>query len=161
VSIKDYGNIFKDEPGYAQKGQTISDLALDLSEIVAKEMAGQNITINKPINSSTTGPKRVAFHTPCTMQHALGLKNVVEKILISAGYHLCQVADSHLCCGSAGTYSILQPEISTQLQTNKQAALTIDSPEVIATANIGCQLQIDRGAEVPVVHWVELVNDVL
>ena len=161
VSIKDYGNIFKDESGYAEKGQTISRLALDLSELVAKEMADQNVTINQSINSSSTGPKRVAFHAPCTMQHALGLKNVVEKILTSVGYHLCQVADSHLCCGSAGTYSILQPEISKQLKANKQVALTIDSPEVIATANIGCQLQIGQGAEVPVVHWVELLNDVL
>ena len=95
------------------------------------------------------------------MQHALGLSNVVEKILTSAGYQVCQVADSHLCCGSAGTYSILQPEISKQLQKNKQSALTVDSPEVIATANIGCQLQIGQGASVPVVHWIELVNDVL
>jgi len=161
VSIKDYGTIFKGEAGYAEKGQAISDLAFDLSELVAKEMADQNFTIDRSMNQSTNNPKRVAFHSPCTMQHALGLKNVVEKILTSAGYHVCQVADSHLCCGSAGTYSILQPEISKQLQKNKQTALTVDSPEVIATANIGCQLQIGQGAKVPVVHWIELVNDVL
>lgn len=153
VSIKDYGTIFKDEVDYAEKGQTISDLALDLSQLIAREIKGQNITVDKP--------KRVAFHSPCTMQHGLGVKDVVEKILTNAGYHLCQVADSHLCCGSAGTYSILQPEISKQLQVNKQKALTVDSPEVIATANIGCQLQIGNGAQVPVVHWIELLNDAL
>ena len=153
VSIKDYGTIFKGEAGYAEKAQTISGLALDLSQLVAREITDQNITVSQP--------KRVAFHSPCTMQHGLGLKGVVEKILADAGYHLCQVADSHLCCGSAGTYSILQPEISKQLQGNKQVALTVDSPEVIATANIGCQLQIGQGSAVPVVHWVELLNDAL
>jgi glycolate oxidase iron-sulfur subunit len=161
ASIKDYGDIFKDEADYAEKGQTISELALDLSELVAKEMDNQKFTIDRSINQPTVIPKRVAFHSPCSMQHALGLRNVVEKILTSAGYQVCQVADSHLCCGSAGTYSILQPEISKQLQKNKQSALTVDSPEVIATANIGCQLQIGQGASVPVVHWIELVNDVL
>jgi len=161
VSIKDYGNIFKGEADYSEKAQAISDLAFDLSELVSKEMLDQKITIDRSMNQSTVVPKRVAFHSPCTMQHALGLKNLVEKILTSVGYQVCHVADSHLCCGSAGTYSILQPEISKQLQKNKQAALTVDSPEVIATANIGCQLQIGQGATVPVVHWVELVNDVL
>ena len=153
VSIKDYGTIFKYEIGYAEKAKAISDLAVDLSQLIASEIKDQNITVDKP--------KRVAFHSPCTMQHGLGLKGVVEKILTNAGYHLCQVADSHLCCGSAGTYSILQPEISKQLQANKQAALTVDTPEVIATANIGCQLQIGNGSQVPVVHWVELLNDAL
>ncbi|MFT4650526.1 MAG: Fe-S oxidoreductase [Flavobacteriales bacterium] len=153
VSIKDYGAIFKDEIGYAKKGQTISDLALDLSQLVAREIKNQNITIDSP--------KRVAFHSPCTMQHGLGLKGIVETLLTNAGYHVCQVADSHLCCGSAGTYSILQPRISKQLQANKQTALTIDTPEVIATANIGCQLQIGQGSQVPVVHWIELLNDAL
>lgn len=153
VSIKDYGTIFKEETGYSEKAKVISDLALDLSQLVAKEVADQDITISTP--------KRVAFHSPCTMQHGLSLKGVVENILTNAGYHLCQINDSHLCCGSAGTYSVLQPEISKQLQANKQAALTVDSPEVIATANIGCQLQIGNGSSVPVVHWIELLNDAL
>jgi glycolate oxidase iron-sulfur subunit len=95
------------------------------------------------------------------MQHGLGLKGKVERLLASAGYHLCQVADSHLCCGSAGTYSLLQPKISSQLRTNKQSALMIDAPEVIATANIGCQMHIGNGSSVPVVHWIELLNDAL
>lgn len=153
VSIKDYGTIFKNEIAYAEKAKTMSDLALDLSQLIAREIKDQKITVDTP--------KRVAFHSPCTMQHGLGLKGVVETILTNVGYQLCQVADSHLCCGSAGTYSILQPKISRQLQANKQVALTIDAPEVIATANIGCQLQIGNGSKVPVVHWIELLNDAL
>jgi glycolate oxidase iron-sulfur subunit len=82
-------------------------------------------------------------------------------LLTSVGYHLCQVADSHLCCGSAGTYSLLQPEISSKLRHNKQKALTTDSPEVIATANIGCQMHIANGISVPVVHWIELLNEAI
>ncbi|MFT5657816.1 MAG: glycolate oxidase iron-sulfur subunit, partial [Gammaproteobacteria bacterium] len=140
-------------PDYAQKAKTISELAIDLSQLIAKEIEGQNIRIDKP--------KRVAFHSPCTLQHGLGLKGIVEGILTNAGYHLCQVKDPHLCCGSAGTYSILQPKLSKQLRINKQTALTIDTPDIIATANIGCQLQIANGAKVPVVHWIELLNDAL
>lgn len=153
LSIHDYGTLFEGEKRYAKKAKTISELAVDLSQLVAREMKDQNIKIDKP--------RRVAFHTPCTMQHGLGVKGVVEKLLTNAGYQLCRVADPHLCCGSAGTYSILQPKISKQLQSNKQAALTVDAPDVIATANIGCQLQIANGSSVPVVHWVELLNDAL
>ena len=153
VSIRDYGTLFGDDKQYAEKAKTISDLAVDLSQLIAREIKDQNITVDKP--------KRVAFHSPCTMQHGLGLKGVVEQLLMNAGYQLCHVADPHLCCGSAGTYSILQPKISKQLQVNKQAALTVDTPDVIATANIGCQLQIGNGSSVPVVHWVELLNDAL
>lgn len=153
VSIRDYAALFEDEPDYAQKAKTISELAIDLSQLIAKEIEGQNIRIDKP--------KRVAFHSPCTLQHGLGLKGIVEGILTNAGYHLCQVKDPHLCCGSAGTYSILQPKLSKQLRINKQTALTIDTPDIIATANIGCQLQIANGAKVPVVHWIELLNDAL
>ena len=153
VTIKDYGELFENEPDYAQKAETISNLAQDLSELLKLEFDMQGIQLD--------GTRRVAFHTPCSMQHGLGLKGGVESLLASAGYHLCRVADSHLCCGSAGTYSLLQPQISSQLRANKQVALVIDSPEVIATANIGCQMHIGNGSSVPVVHWIELLNDAL
>ena len=151
VSIKDYATLFEDNLAYAEKAKTISEMTLDLSELVAAEIDQQNIKIDTP--------RRVAFHTPCTMQHGMGLKGVVEGLLEKVGYQVCDVADAHLCCGSAGTYSMLQPKLSTQLRHNKQAALTIDSPELIATANIGCQLHIANGAEMPVRHWVELLNE--
>ena len=153
VTVKDYATLFSGDPVYANKASTISDMSQDLSELIAKELPGQRFNIDKA--------QRVAFHTPCTMQHGLGLKGNVETILTSVGYQVCQVSDTHLCCGSAGTYSILQPSMSTQLRNNKQKALTIDKPDVIATANIGCQLHIANGSEVPVVHWIELLNDAL
>ena len=153
VTVKDYATLFADDPVYAKKAKTIGELSQDLSELIATELQGQSITIsNAP---------RVAFHTPCTMQHGLGLKGNVEQILASVGYQVCQVGDAHLCCGSAGTYSIFQSELSSQLRINKQKALAIDSPTVIATANVGCQLHIAYGSEVPVVHWIELLNDAL
>jgi glycolate oxidase iron-sulfur subunit len=101
--------------------------------------------------------RRVAVHTPCTLQHGLGLNNRVEGVLAKAGYEICRVEEAHLCCGSAGTYSMLQPELSAKLRENKQKALTVDAPELIATANIGCQLQLAQGARLPVVHWIELL----
>ena len=149
VAVKDYASLFARESAYAERAKKISKLACDLSELVSSEIK-QN-----PLQVDTK--KRVAFHTPCTLQHGLGLKGIVEDVLTGVGYEVCQVAESHLCCGSAGTYSIFQPGLSKQLRSNKQAALTVDTPDIIATANIGCQLHIANGAKVPVVHWVELV----
>jgi glycolate oxidase iron-sulfur subunit len=153
VTVKDYATLFASDPVYAKKASTISEMSQDLSELIATELPSQQVTISKT--------RRVAFHTPCTMQHGLGLKGDVEQILASVGYQVCQVNDGHLCCGSAGTYSLLQPAMSAQLRDSKQKALTIDAPEVIATANIGCQLHIGNGSKVPVVHWIELLNDAL
>ena len=153
VEVKDYPRLFAHESAYTERAKTVSKLACDISELVGREIK-QN-----PLKVKTK--KRVAFHTPCTYQHGLGLKGLVEPILKGVGYEVCEVADAHLCCGSAGTYSIFQPELSKQLRSNKQAALTVDTPDIIATANIGCQLHIGNGAKVPVVHWVELVYEAL
>ena len=102
--------------------------------------------------------ERVAFQTPCTLQHAQQITGLVESILIRCGYQPTPVADSHLCCGSAGTYSILQPALSQQLLANKLTALQAGEPVLIATANIGCQLHLQTRAAVPVKHWVELLD---
>ena len=91
------------------------------------------------------------------MQHGLGLGNRVERLLARAGYEICRVEEAHLCSGSAGTYSMLQPGLSTRLKDNKQRALAVDQPDVVATANIGCQLQLAQGSDVPVRHWIELL----
>ena len=104
----------------------------------------------------TTGPRRIAFHAPCTLQHGQKLKGVVERLLVAAGFELVPVADSHMCCGSAGTYSILQADLSQRLLTQRLDALQGSGPELIATANIGCQLHLQSRADVPVVHWIEL-----
>jgi len=102
---------------------------------------------------------RIAFHSPCTLQHGQKLGGVVEALLTQAGFELSPVADSHLCCGSAGTYSVLQPEIAAQLRENKLAALGAGKPAVIASANIGCITHLQEGSLLPVRHWVELIDE--
>ena len=105
--------------------------------------------------------QRLAFHCPCTLQHAQKLAGAVEAILASLGFNLTLVPDSHLCCGSAGTYSLTQPELSRQLRDNKLQALESGHPDVIATANIGCQSHLDSAGRTPVRHWIELVEAAL
>lgn len=104
---------------------------------------------------------KVAFHCPCTLQHAQRLGGAVEDVLERLGFHLTVVPDSHLCCGSAGTYSVTQPKLSRQLRDNKLNALESGSPQVIATANIGCQVHLDGPGRTPVRHWIELVDQAL
>jgi glycolate oxidase iron-sulfur subunit len=103
-------------------------------------------------------PQKVAFHSPCTLQHGQQINGQVESILGEMGYMLTEVADAHLCCGSAGTYSILQSELSQQLLSNKLHALQTDEPDLIVTANIGCQMHMATQANVPVKHWIELLD---
>jgi glycolate oxidase iron-sulfur subunit len=141
--------LLADDPGYAHKAKTVSELYRDLIEVVEAE--------SEQLEASRTNVKRVAVHTPCTMQHGLGINNRVENLLSKAGYEVCRVEDAHLCCGSAGTYSLLQPTLSGQLRQNKIEALSVDQPDVIATANIGCQLQLAQGNRIPVLHWIELL----
>ena len=101
---------------------------------------------------------RVAIQTPCSLQHGLGGAGRIEALLQAAGAKLCAVADSHLCCGSAGAYSVLQPVISGELRARKLTALTADFPAVIATANIGCMLHLEGAAKQPVRHWLEILD---
>jgi len=149
VSVKDYGRLLADDPAYADKAKTVSSLYRDLIELVEAE-----VEQFQPDNLSA---KRVAVHTPCTMQHGLGINDRVEAVLARVGYEICQVQDSHLCCGSAGTYSMLQPALASQLRLNKVKALSVDQPDIIATANIGCQLHLALGNKISVVHWIELL----
>jgi len=101
--------------------------------------------------------KRIAFHAPCTLQHGQKLSGSVESLLRGVGYELMPVADAHLCCGSSGTYSILQPDLSNTLRDHKVDNLTAHQPELIATANIGCLHHIQAGSDVPVMHWINLL----
>ena len=105
--------------------------------------------------------EKYVFHAPCSLQHGLKLKGRVEALLGELGFDLAPVADAHLCCGSAGTYSILQPEISAQLKQNKIDALTASAPAQILTANIGCQMQLQSATKLKVRHWIEAVDDLL
>jgi glycolate oxidase iron-sulfur subunit len=151
--VKEYGDLLRDDPAYADKAARIAELTKDISEILRDE--------NLPTNKFRPTSLRVAFHSPCTLQHGQQLAGVVESILARAGFQLTRVADPHLCCGSAGTYSILQPGLSRQLLANKVSALEQDSPEVIATANIGCQMHIASGTDRPVKHWIQLLDEAI
>ena len=155
VMVKDYGHLLRLDPAYAEKAARVSALARDVAEVLAAEWE----LIRPLLPAGTGGEGRVAFHSPCTLQHGLKIKGGVETLLADMGYTLVPVADSHLCCGSAGTYSILQPELSGQLKANKLAALQAGTPAVIASANIGCITHLQSGTEVPVRHWIELLDE--
>jgi len=154
VMVKDYGHLLRDDPAYADKAAKISALARDVSEVIAAEW--ERI---RPLLPAADAPPKIAFHSPCTLQHGLKIKGGVERLLADLGYALTPVADAHLCCGSAGTYSILQPELSEQLKTNKLAALTAGAPAVIASANVGCITHLQGGTDLPVRHWIELLDE--
>jgi glycolate oxidase iron-sulfur subunit len=149
--VKDYGRLLAHDPADAEKAARVSALARDLSEVVAHEPLDGKL--RRPVD-----PVKISFHSPCTLQHAQRLDGVVEDLLSRAGFELAPVADRHLCCGSAGTYSLLQPALSRELRDNKLAALQKPDPVVIATANIGCLTHLAGGARVPVKHWIELLE---
>jgi glycolate oxidase iron-sulfur subunit len=146
VTVREYAHYLADDPRYREKARSISALTRDLSEIVEPD--------------ALVGERRgkVAFQPPCTLQLGQQIRGRVEALLAAAGYEVLPVAESHLCCGSAGTYSILQPEISAELRERKLAALQSPGPDCIATANIGCQSHLQGHAGVPVRHWIELLE---
>lgn len=150
--IKEYGHLLSTDPAYADKAKKVSALAKDLVEVLRDE----------PLETlAISSSQRVAFHCPCTLQHAQKLGGAVESVLTRLGFNLTAVPDSHLCCGSAGTYSLTQPELSRQLRDNKLNALESGKPEVIITANIGCQTHLNGAGRTPVRHWIELVEAAL
>jgi glycolate oxidase iron-sulfur subunit len=151
--VKDYGQALKDDPAYAEKAVRISAMAKDICEVLGSEDLA-------PLHINGAG-KRIAFQSPCSLQHGQKLSGVVENILQRLGFNLTPIADGHLCCGSAGTYSVLQPELSGQLLVNKLSALEAGRPELIATANIGCQLHLETKASLPVKHWIELIDETM
>jgi glycolate oxidase iron-sulfur subunit len=148
--VKEYGEVLRQDPQYATKAARISELARDPVEVLLEADL-------KPLGKPGRG-RKVAFHSPCTQQHGQQLKDVVEPILAKLGFVPTPVPDAHLCCGSAGTYSLTQPELSQRLRDDKVLALESGMPDIIATANIGCQLHIEGGASTPVVHWLELLD---
>jgi glycolate oxidase iron-sulfur subunit len=159
VMVKDYGHVLAHDPQYADKARRVSELAKDISEVVAAEAARLKTLIPHP--SSPIPGQGIAFHSPCTLQHGLKIKGAVESLLTDMGCTLTSVPDAHLCCGSAGTYSILQPGLSQRLLENKIAALTSGAPAAILTANIGCQAHLQTATALPVRHWIEALDDAL
>ncbi|MDR0207860.1 MAG: glycolate oxidase subunit GlcF [Pseudomonas putida] len=150
--VRDYGHLLANDPRYAAKAARISALARDLVEVVQAEPLDQ---------LGLCAEQRLAFHCPCTLQHALKLGGAVERLLTRLGFTLTPVPDGHLCCGSAGTYSLTQPTLSRQLRDHRLAALESGNPQLIATANIGCQAHLDSAGRTPVRHWVEIVDAAL
>ena len=152
--VHDYGHLLAQDPAYADKAKRISALAKDVGEVIGAESAAlAALVAGKPAVDEP-----VAYHAPCSLQHGLKLKGGVESILRAAGFTLTAVPDAHLCCGSAGTYSILQESLSSQLLERKVAALESGAPMAICTSNIGCLLHIESRASRPVSHWIELLD---
>jgi glycolate oxidase iron-sulfur subunit len=150
VTVKDYGHLLATDQNYRGKAERIAELTADLCELIRPEdlPAGNN-------------RGRIAFHSPCTLQHGQQLRGKVEALLGRVGYELAPVRDAHLCCGSAGTYSLLQPQIARELRARKLAALEEGAPQAIATANIGCLMHLQAPTATPVRHWIELVDAAL
>ena len=163
TQVKDYAHLLADDPAYARKAERIVSLMRDISEVVAAEAERLRAALTGgSAGAASAAPEghvpAVAFHAPCTLQHGLGIRGVVESLLDACGHRLVPVRDAHLCCGSAGTYSILQPELSERLRERKVDGLTVAEPQVIATANIGCLTHLQAGTALPVRHWIELVD---
>jgi glycolate oxidase iron-sulfur subunit len=154
VTVKEYGHHLRHDSRYAEKAAKISALTRDISEVLLNEAAALRDWLSR------RGPResrRVSFHAPCTLQHGQKITGVVEALLTVAGHAVLPVSEPHLCCGSAGTYSLLEPEISTQLRDRKLGHLSAPQPEVIASANIGCLTHLQGGTGIPVRHWIELL----
>jgi glycolate oxidase iron-sulfur subunit len=150
TTVKEYGHLLANDTGYRGKAERIGELTRDLCEVIRPD-------------DLPAGAKRgrIAFHSPCSLQHGQQLRGKVEALLTRVGYELAPVPDAHLCCGSAGTYSLLQPALATELRTRKLAALEAGAPQAIATANIGCLTHLQAPTATPVRHWIELVDEAL
>jgi glycolate oxidase iron-sulfur subunit len=151
--LRDYGHLLRHDTRYAAKAARVSQLAKDISEIIAEDVSSlKHLLRIQPI-------QRLVFHPPCSLQHGLKIRGVVESILKICGAELLPFVDAHLCCGSAGTYSVLQSELATQLRDAKLQALTAASPEVILSANIGCLLHLGSATAIPTKHWIEWIAE--
>jgi glycolate oxidase iron-sulfur subunit len=152
TTVKEYGHLLAHDPAYAAKAEKISALTKDISEVIAAELDRLKPLLARiPLSAEAS---KLALQLPCTLQHGQKITGLVEGILVVAGFELTPVADSHLCCGSAGTYSILQPELAAKLKTNKLAALHAGSPQAIVSANLGCMSHLQSGTALPLEHWI-------
>ena len=153
VTVKEYGHLLAHDPAYAARAARISELTKDLSEIMP--------AFEQQLVAKVKVKKRVAYHPPCTLQHGQQIRGKVEGVLRAVGVDVTLCADSHLCCGSAGTYSVLQPELSYQLRDNKLKNLEATQADEIVSANIGCLTHLQSGTDTTVRHWIELIDQSL
>lgn len=149
VTIREYGHLLADDDAYRHKAEKVSSLSRDLSEIVLDASTETALRASEPV--------RAAFHPPCTLQHGQKVNGKVEAILQASGVQLVPFGETHLCCGSAGTYSILQKSMAESLRDRKLQHIQAEQPDVIATANIGCLVHLQSGTHTPVRHWIELL----
>lgn len=147
LMLRDYGRLLDGDPVYGEKAAKISSLVHELTDLLAE--------VSPTANAKRA---RIAFHAPCSLQHGLRQHAAVERLLTAHGFELVPIADSHICCGAAGAYTVFQPQISRRLRDEKVRALEGSTPEIIATANIGCQIHLEKGTSIPVRHWVELLE---
>ena len=155
--VLEYAHLLQDDPDYAVKAARVVLATRDISEVIAAE-ATALAPLLQACGSLPEQQRALAFHSPCSLQHGLGIRGAVESLLGAAGYTLTAVADSHLCCGSAGTYSVLQPALARRLRDNKIAALTAGAPVAIASANVGCMAHLQGATALPVKHWIEVLD---
>ncbi|WP_292931295.1 glycolate oxidase subunit GlcF [Noviherbaspirillum sp.] len=155
VTVKEYGHLLAHDEKYAAKAKRISELTKDLSEILPPFEQELQKKLDGKIK------QRVAYHPPCSLQHGQQIRGKVEGVLRAVGVDVSLCKDSHLCCGSAGTYSVTQPELAYKLRDNKIANLEATRPEMIVSANIGCLTHLQSGTETPVKHWIELIDKAL
>ncbi len=154
--LKDYAHLLRDDPHYAPRAAEVAGAVRDATEALPADRLKDALRAQaKPSDVE------IACHAPCSLQHGLRAHPKLETLLRNAGFRLQPVTDSHLCCGSAGTYSLLQPRVANELLVRKLSALERGAPQAIATANIGCQLHLQTGTNVPVKHWLELLGDLL
>ncbi|MGA8549983.1 MAG: glycolate oxidase subunit GlcF [Stellaceae bacterium] len=152
TTIKDYGFMLREDPAYADKAARIAGLARDVTEIV------ETLGLRAPLPEVAARRRRVAYHSACSMQHGQRIEAGPKALLAAAGFEVVDVPEGHICCGSAGTYNLLQPELAGKLRERKLANIARTRPDLVATGNIGCITQLAPGAAAPVVHTVELLD---
>jgi glycolate oxidase iron-sulfur subunit len=156
--VLEYAWLLQDDPDYAVKAARVVLSTRDISEVIAAEAAGLKALLQgcAPLPEEE---RLLAFHSPCSLQHGLRIRGTVESLLTASGYALTAVADAHLCCGSAGTYSVLQPALASRMLDNKIEALTAGAPAAIASANVGCIAHLQGATTLPVSHWIEVFDE--
>lgn len=153
--LRDYGHLLRDDPDYRDKAARVAAMTVDIAEVVAKEWPVELVV------QAASPPRRIAFQSPCSLQHGQKLNGAVERLMKRAGFRLVPVDYPFMCCGSAGTFSLLQPELAESLREQKLRTLTMARPTMIATANIGCMMHLAAASPIPVRHWIELLDEVL
>ena len=148
--FKDYPHLLRNDEQYKEKAEFVASKTFDLTEIINTDKLKDKLNISE---------NNIAVHTPCTLQHAQKLPSNIENIFLNSGYQLSPIKDKHLCCGSAGTYSITQPKLSKQLREQRLVGLMAGEPDLIVTANVGCLHHLDSGSTVPVRHWIEVISE--